>query len=362
MTTAREPCIDCDIHPLASTACPIEPLVPEHLREAVRIGLGSSPITGLHNPFGVVRRDASCTDPQAVARDHLDRYDLAYGVLQPPGMDASLTYQIDVGNGLARAWNDWQIEYWLAADRRFLGSICINVNDPPAAIAEIRRVAEHPQMVQLNICGESRDLYGHRRYWPIYEAANDLELPICIHPGREGSYISATPVGRPSSYFEWHTIIPITFQAHLVNLVLEGVFEKFRKLHVVLCEGGVSWLAHTVWRMDKNFKALRSLTPWLKRPPSEYVFEHVKLTTQPLEEPARQEHLLQVFDMIQAGRTLMLATDFPHWDFDDPRVALPAKLDRAIRRRITYDTAAELYGLPARNEVGIRGVSEVLAS
>ncbi|HEV7300285.1 MAG TPA: amidohydrolase family protein [Tepidisphaeraceae bacterium] len=340
------PLIDCDIHPEATKDNPLDPFVPEEAREMMRQGLSGSPGTGYSNPFGVTRRDAECKDPNKIGVDHLDKYGIRYGILQPPGMKASLTNQPDAANAIARAWNDWQINTWLAADKRILGSVCINVNDPQAAVKEIRRAGAHPQMVQVNVSGESRDLYGHRRYFPIYEAMSEMNLPLCLHPGQEGSMNSATPVGRPSTYFEWHTIIPLTFQAHLVSLVLEGVFEKFPKMKLVLCEGGVAWLPHTIWRMDKNFKALRSTTPWLRRAPSEYVFDHVRLTTQPLEEPQVPEQLLSIFEIIKAERTLMFATDFPHWDFDEPTRTLPRAIDPAMKRRIFYDNAAELYGLP----------------
>ena len=45
-----------------------------------------------------------------------------------------------------------------------LGSICINVNDPSKAAAEIQRAGAHPQMVQVLVCGESQQLYGHRMF------------------------------------------------------------------------------------------------------------------------------------------------------------------------------------------------------
>jgi predicted TIM-barrel fold metal-dependent hydrolase len=345
LPTALIPLIDCDIHPGASKH-PIEPFIPAAFREAMKQAMGGQPGQGYANPFGVIRRDAKCDDPHDVVRDHFDRYGIAYGVLQPPGLAASVTHNIDVGTAKARAWNDWQAEIWLAADKRYLGSVCVNMNDPEGAAQEIRRMGSHPQMVQVIVSGEARDLYGHRRYFPIYEACQEMGLAFALHPGNEGSYNSATPIGRPSSYFEWHTVIPLTFQAHLVSMVTEGVFEKYSGLKLVLVEGGIAWLAHTMWRMDKNFKALRSTTPWLHRLPSEYVYDHVRLTTQPLEEPDNPEHLLQMFNMVHAERTVCFASDFPHWDFDDPRRVFPRAMSEKLKRRVFYENAAEIYGLP----------------
>jgi predicted TIM-barrel fold metal-dependent hydrolase len=346
------PIIDMDIHPYASQAHPLDPFVPADFREAVKQGMSSAPGHGYSNPFGVNRRDAACEDPQAVARDHLDRHNIVYGVLQSPGMGISLTHNIDVGSALGRAWNDWQAETFLAADPRYIGSISVNMNDPQAAAAEIHRAAKHPRMRQVLVCGASCHLYGHRSYYPVYQACHDLDIPFALHPGREGSISPATPIGNPASYLEWHTLIPLTFQAHLVSMVAEGIFERFPRLKLILTEGGVSWLLNVMWRMDKNFKALRSTVPWLRRTPSEYILEHVRLTTQPTEEPDNDQYLLQLFDMIHAEKTLMFSSDFPHWDFDDPARAFPRKMSDDLRRRIFYDTAAEVLHLPPLASVG----------
>lgn len=348
MASGTIPIIDCDIHPSDSPALPLLPHIPKAYHEAIRSGMAANRGAGYSNPFGVIRRDADCTDPRQTARDHLDRYNITYGVLQPPGLKVSLTNNIDVGNALATAWNDWQIAHWLPADERYLGSICVNMNDPAAAARELRRAAgAHPRMKQLNIPGESTDLYGHRRYFPVYEACAEAGLPICLHPGAEGSLASSTPVGRPSSYFEWHTGLSLTFMAQLISLVAEGVFERFPTLKLILCEGGVSWLSHLMWRMDKNFKALRSTTPWLRRLPSEYIVDHVRVTTQPMEEPETDAQFLNMLGMIHAEKTLCFATDFPHWDFDAPSAVLPKKVPEDLKRRILFDNAAELYGLKA---------------
>ena len=350
MKTFDFPIIDCDIHPYASKSLPLEPHIPENLRQALAQGQGSAPGHGYTNPFGVNRRDAACHEPHEVARDLLEPYGIVYGVLQPPGISASLSHNIDIGVGVARAWNSWQIEGFLAADQRFLGSICINMNDPQAAAAEIRRAGAHAQMVQVIVTGESTMLYGHRFYHPIFEACQEMGVVFAMHPGAEGGRTPSTPIGAPSSYFEWHSTIPITYMAHLASLVCEGTFEKFPRLKVLFVEGGFGWLPHLMWRLDKNFKALRSTTPWLHRLPSEYIADHIRVSSQPIEEPPSTAQFLNLLEMIQAEKTLCFASDFPHWDFDDPRRVFPTRMDAKLKSRIFYENAAELYHLPSLSE------------
>jgi predicted TIM-barrel fold metal-dependent hydrolase len=128
----------------------------------------------------------------------------------------------------------------------------------------------------------------------------------------------------------------------LVSLLCEGVFEKFPKLKFVCTEGGIAWIPGVLWRLDKNWKALRSSVPWLRRLPSEYAVEHVRFTSQPSEEPPRSEQFLQLLEMIHAEKTLMFSSDYPHWDNDDPHRAFP-KLPPALAERFFHANAEELY-------------------
>ena len=41
---------------------------------------------------------------------------------------------------------------------------------------------------------------------------------------------------------------------------------------------------------------------------------------------------------------LVYASDFPHWDWDEPTTVLPG-IGKAVRRRIFADNAAALYAL-----------------
>ena len=318
--------------------------MPENLRLAVELGMDTQPWNGFRNPHGVNRRDVECVCAADLASRHLDPLGVAHGVLQPqPGIYVGLIQNIDVATAMASAWNDWQAEHYLARDPRLLGSACLNLADPMAAAREIRRIAANPQFVQVVVPGEAAFLYGHRCYDPVFAVCEECNLAFALHPGVEGALSSSTPVGRPSSYFEWHSTLSLTYQAHVASMVCEGLFERFPRLRVMLVEGGIAWLPHLLWRLDKNFKALRATVPRLRRLPSEYVFDHVWFTSQPIEEPADARDFVGLLDMVRAGERLCFSSDFPHWDFDDPRRVFPSTVTADWRERVFRRNAETLY-------------------
>lgn len=69
----------------------------------------------------------------------------------------------------------------------------------------------------------------------------------------------------------------IGFQAQLLSMISEGVFEKFPKPQVVLLESGVSWLPAFLWRIDKLWRGLRMEIPWVMQPPSVTVRERIRM-------------------------------------------------------------------------------------
>jgi predicted TIM-barrel fold metal-dependent hydrolase len=119
-------------------------------------------------------------------------------------------------------------------------------------------------------------------------------------------------------------------------------------LRVVLTECGVAWAAALTWSLDSAWELMRSEHPRLQRPPSEYIREHVWFTTQPIEEPDDPQHLLWAIEHARLADRLLFATDYPHWDFDSPKQALPRALGPSLRRAILCDNALSLYGLPRK--------------
>jgi predicted TIM-barrel fold metal-dependent hydrolase len=187
--------------------------------------------------------------------------------------------------------------------------------------------------------------FGQKYYWPIYRAAVEHNLPIAIHVGAEGTGIANPPtsVGYPSTYLEFHSDHSQTMMAHCVSVLAEGLFEEFPTLRFCFMEGGITWAPYVMGRLDRIYPALKAEVPQLKRLPSEYVATNCFFSTQPIEEPENQQHLLQMLELLHAEKTVIFASDYPHWDFDNPLTAF-SFFPPALKRRIFVENPLDFYG------------------
>jgi predicted TIM-barrel fold metal-dependent hydrolase len=344
---------DCDLHPVPNSTKDLYPFMAKRWREHFesfgarrRQGIFQGPAYPKGQPEAA-RRDAwppggrPGSSLEFMQKQHLDPNGVELGVLTVINPHPGNYQNAEQSIAMCRAVNDWQVAEWTSKDERLKGSILAAYEHGADAVAEIDRLAGDPNFVQVFLLSRTAQPLGNRGYWPIYEAACRADLPVGIHAfGNSG--FPFTSSGWPSYYVEEMAGHAQSCQSQVTSLVLEGVFEAFPTLRVVFIESGFAWLPSLSWRLDAHWRKLKSENPALKLLPSQYIRDHVWVTTQPMEEPERPRHLIDLIEWVGWDRVLY-ASDYPHWDFDDPAQVLPGGGTDEQRRKLFLDNALALY-------------------
>jgi aminocarboxymuconate-semialdehyde decarboxylase len=167
---------------------------------------------------------------------------------------------------LARLVNDAFAEVVRTKKGRFASLATLPLNDPKAAVAEFDRATRQlgfpGAMLFSNINSVA---LSDERFWPLYEAANDQDAVLYIHP--------TSPVGVEAMTEYW--LMPLCgflFDTTLAaaKLVFSGVVERFPRIRWVLCHLGGT-IPYLVERLDRGFTAFEDCRANISKPPSEYL-------------------------------------------------------------------------------------------
>lgn len=343
--------IDCDLHNELPALRVLYPYLADHWRDyceesafvgpdandypkgaAISARPGSRPASG----------DPPGSDLGLLREQALDPWRSAFGILNCAYRVQSI-HNPDLAVALSTAINQWQIDEWLDKEPRLRAGLVVPSQVPELAAQQIEHFGGHPGFAQVVLPVRSLMPYGNRNYFPLYAAAVKHDLAIAIQYGGAPG-LAPSSVGWPSTFVEEYAGMAHVYQSQVMSLIIEGVFDQFPALRVVLVEGGFTWMPSLMWRIDKEWKGLRRNTPWVRRAPSDYMREHIRLTVQPVDAPAGGVELGQIVAQMESDEMLLFGTDYPHYQFDEPDEAWPLH-DRALARKVLYDNAAAFYGL-----------------
>jgi predicted TIM-barrel fold metal-dependent hydrolase len=313
------------------------------------------PHPGVSGPFAphIVGSRPGMVDPQLRLQD-MDEEGIDVAVLFGTQIALTVNGLIDKGlaGALCHAVNQWVAEYCSADPRRLRGVGLIPLQDPPAAVNELEWLAKQPcivsAMLPTNVYGRN---LGEADWFPVYEAAQALELPLSVHPqtGHDGEYGVWGVMGAGSERFFKYpyvhmTAFPFELMIAMMHLIGEGVFDRYPRLRVGFMEGGIGWLPFWMERMDEHFEKLRPQFPDEKRRPSEIVRgEQIALTMEP-----EEEILDYVLDVVGEDK-VMYASDYAHWDCEFPNSVRAIRDREAVtpdrKRRVLSENAIRFFGL-----------------
>jgi predicted TIM-barrel fold metal-dependent hydrolase len=287
------------------------------------------------------------SDYPTLREQWLDKYPISHGILTHDVGDNGALLNQFFAEALCRAINDWNIDEWLSQDSRLYSVIVLPIGNPTAAAAEIRRVGQHPKIVGVTLSGNvlARP-FGDPIYDPIYAAAEELGLVVTIHPtatGHRRTLRTLNAGGAPASTTVNASQFAQQAMHYISSYVSHGTFEKYPRLKVLIQEYGVAWLPWLLWRLDQNYEVMKAESPWLKRRPSEYVRDHIKLATQPLEESGEPKGLARMLESYEGMEDMLcFSSDYPHITADEPGYVARA-LPKGWAEKVFYQNAASLF-------------------
>jgi hypothetical protein len=190
-----------------------------------------------------------------------------------PGVEA---VELPQAVELARQANDAVVAAVTEHPGRFLGFATLPMRDPQAAVAELERTVGDHGFVGALINGHVDGRYlDDQFFWPVFEAAEALRVPIYLHPTVppqpviDTYYQGFAPVvsGKLAiAGLGWH----IDTGIHCIRMILGGVFDRFAALQVIVGHHfeALSWMA---WRTDYAFPTAES---GLQRTVKDYLREN----------------------------------------------------------------------------------------
>jgi predicted TIM-barrel fold metal-dependent hydrolase len=187
-------------------------------------------------------------------------------------------YEADRSIPMARDANDRMHEAVSAHPKRLAGFAALPTADPAEAAKELERAVSRLGLKGALINGHTRGAYlDERKYWPIFECAQALDVPIYLHPTRPA------PAVMKAQYEGYEELSGAAWGfsadtgAHYMRLVFAGIYDTFPDLKIILGHNGegipfVMERANLHIEMDARHRGL-------KKSPLAYFRENMIITT-----------------------------------------------------------------------------------
>ena len=157
-----------------------------------------------------------------------------------------------------QAYNRWLADFCNEAPERRAGVILLPpAHDIDVLVHEVQtaRKAGLRGGILMPPVEDGLPSYHDALYTPLWSAAEDLELPLCVHGGfsvaadRSSAYGTVEPLATVLRLNE----VGFLDRRPLWNFIWTGIFQRHPKLRLVMAEGLAHWVPQELLRLDEMY-------------------------------------------------------------------------------------------------------------
>ena len=271
--------------------------------------------------------DPACNWDPAVRLRDMDTAGVDISVMFASQADGFCVLR-DVGfeQALHHAYHRYMSSYCAGAKGRLRWVANCTVRDPQSSAAELTAWAEKDEnlagLFMPRACPDGR-LLDNPDLHPLFQRAQDLDLPIMIHGGTLRPPLTPGALALDNSGFLINALYHAWGGMTAVGaLIGGGVFDLFPRLRIGVFESGAGWMPWLIERLDDSYRPGSAMTPHLKRRPSEVVEEGRLFCAL----DSGEEYI--EFCVEELGEQIWLfSTDYPH-----PGTSWPDGLPQVVER------------------------------
>lgn len=270
---------------------------------AAAAGAGGDASESLH--FGEMQDRLEELNEERLARMDESGVDVQVLSLTSPGLHNLAPAE---GISLARRTNDLIAETIARHPDRFDGFATIPTTAPAEAVKELERSVRDLGLKGGMLFGRTMEKnLDHADFWPIFEIASHLRIPLFIHPQvppravREAYYSGFDPqvdLAFATFGLGWHYDCGIQF----LRLALAGVFDRFPDLQIILGHWGEVVLFYT-----ERLKAFSRVTR-LQRSVVDTMRENLYVTPSGMFSQSYFQHALEIVGIDR----VLFSADYPY--------------------------------------------------
>lgn len=276
----------------------------------------------------------------------------------PDGPFGSGRYPVIMAE-LVRAYNDYLLDRVIDPEAGVYGSIMFPRWDVDAAVAEVERVGTADGILSVSDWIAFNEPFGSSRYDPLYDVLTDHGLPLLLHSGGEWPQ-RRDPLAEHFETLTEQLLAGFAYPTigNVINMIMTGVFDKYPDLNLLVQEAGVNWIPLVAYRADELYQVYGQDVDMvtrvhelgqetIQRMPSEYLFDNVYVTTQPIAMPKNARITAAQLDVCHAQEMFVFSTDWPHGSVDSPAWVVEHRgIDEDVQSAIYHENAEDLFGRP----------------